>query len=84
MQAECKLSTRAAKKEVEVAFISEGTTGGLSAAQAARLFGNLQKQPNAVPGSSWPDNQQVLDHSISVTEIRLGLLALKGGVVRAE
>jgi S1-C subfamily serine protease len=41
-----------------VAFISQGTTGGM-------------------PTGGWTDNQQVLDHSICVTEIRLGLQALR-------
>jgi S1-C subfamily serine protease len=61
-----------------VAFISEGTTGGLSGRKAGELFQRL-KQPGAeLPAPSWTDNQQVLDHSICVTEIRLGLQAVNG------
>jgi S1-C subfamily serine protease len=58
-----------------VAFISLGTTGGLSSSGAARVFRALQ-EGKTVEDSVFA-NEQVLDHSIAVSEIRRGLDALK-------
>jgi S1-C subfamily serine protease len=60
-----------------VAFISQGTTGGMT---PSRVIGTVQalQQGQRLADSPF-DVQQVLDHSIAVSEIRTGLDSLAPG-----